>query len=170
MGKKSKTLKKSETPQLPTLLEWPPLPSWPEKTQARQLSPIPRPIPASFFELAGLEVTDGPLLASVPAPCSQMERRLLASPFPEEPLRPSPTFFQDEGKLELQTLILHWSGPNLSIWGDHLEAQGPPPQSGLALQPVSLCWGGGLVGSAWVRGLGPLSDHPSWKGWGCNPM
>lgn len=84
-----------------------------------------------------MEATDGPLLASVPAPCSQMERWLLASPSPEEPeTSPLPTLFQGEGKLEPQTLI-HWSDPNLPIWGEHSEVQGPH-QSGLVLQPVSL--------------------------------
>lgn len=88
-----------------------------------------------------MEATDGPLLASVPAPCSQMERRLLASPSPEEPETslpplPPPTLFRGEGNLEPQTLILHWSGPNLPIWGEHSEVHGPL-QSGLGLQPVS---------------------------------
>lgn len=69
-------------------------------------------------------MTDGPLLASVPAPCSQMEKRLLASPSPKEP-ETTATLFQGDGKLEPQTLILHWSGPNLSIWGEHSETQVP---------------------------------------------
>lgn len=48
-------------------------------------------------------MTDGPLLACVPAPCSQMERRLLASPPPQRAPETSPALFQGEGKLELQT-------------------------------------------------------------------
>lgn len=74
-----------------------------------------------------MEATDGPLLASVPAPCSQMERWLLASPSPEEPETSLlPTLFQGEGKLEPQTLI-HWSDPNLPIWGEHSRGPRSPP-------------------------------------------
>lgn len=56
---------------------------------------------------------------------------------PRPPSHPPPTLFRGEGNLEPQTLILHWSGPNLPIWGEHSEVHGPL-QSGLGLQPVSL--------------------------------
>lgn len=45
-------------------------------------------------------------------------------PHPPKP-KTTPTLFQGDGKPEPQTLILHWSGPNLSIWGEHSETQVP---------------------------------------------
>lgn len=39
---------------------------------------------------------------------------------PHPPKTPSPC--KGEGKLEPQTLILCWDGPNLPIWGEHILA------------------------------------------------
>lgn len=61
-----------------------------------------------------------------------------------------PTLFQGEGKLEPQTWI-YWSGPNLPIWGEHSDVQGPL-QSGLGLQPVSPHRGSSQVCPAWEKG------------------
>ena len=115
--------------------------------------PIPHPSPACSKELAELEVTDGPLLACVPAPCSQMERRLLASPPPREPPRPPPPSSRVRGSWSSKLLILHWSVSHLSIWGERSRGPRTPLWSGLGFHPASLCWRGeGLVCPAWGRG------------------
>lgn len=98
-------------------------------TWARQLSPLPLPpsIPCLSSacycskELAGLEVTDGPLLGLCPSSLQPDGEAAACFPIPQRALK-TPLPWKGEGKLEPQTLILCWNGPNLPIWGEHILA------------------------------------------------
>ena len=64
IGKAEKKLQTViKTSQLLTFWKWLLLPSQPEKTQARQPSPVPHPMAACFEELAELGLAHGPPLS-----------------------------------------------------------------------------------------------------------
>lgn len=118
---KKKTTKNSP---IPTLLKWPPFASWPEKTQARRLTPPPTPSPAYSKQLAGQnqrkQMSPSWLLSQLHAARWRGGHLL--------PLRPHPALFQGKEKLEPKL----WS----SIGVGQIFPSGVSPQRPKASSPV----------------------------------